>query len=133
MRSSCIFAAIVLAAAGGDAHADPCEAQLPRLGQAFAGLVRYVGDGDSLCVGPSSDPKEWIEVRLGDFYAPELREPGGEAAKHALQSVALNRQINCVAGKRSYDRVIAVCRLGGAPIGDILRARGAREGGRGSQ
>jgi len=38
------------------AHADPCEGRLPdRAGQTFSGVVRYIGDGDSLCVDPASD------------------------------------------------------------------------------
>ena len=46
------------------AQADPCEGRLPtRHGETFAGTVRYVGDGDSLCVGRTSDPNDWIEVR----------------------------------------------------------------------
>ncbi len=42
-----------------------------------ASTVRYVGDGDSLCVGKTTDPNAWIEVRLADFNAPELHEDGG--------------------------------------------------------
>jgi len=64
------------------AFADPCEGPLPRTaGAEFSGVVRYVGDGDSLCVGNSSDPATWIEVRLADFNAPELHRDGGCARK----------------------------------------------------
>lgn len=43
--------------AAGAASADPCTAPLPsHSGDRFAGTVRYVGDGDSLCVGASSNP-----------------------------------------------------------------------------
>ena len=67
------------------AKADPCEGPLPsRPSVEFSGTVRYVGDGDSLCVGQTDDPNEWIEVRIADFDAPELHRPGGEAAKAAL-------------------------------------------------
>jgi micrococcal nuclease len=72
-----------------------------------------------------------IEVRLADFYAPELREPGGEEAKAALSKIALRQQVTCVAGKKSWDRTIAVCRLGSQSIGDLMRAVGVPEGGRG--
>lgn len=37
----------------------------------------YIADGDSLCVEVSPGPAGWVEVRLADFYAPELSEPGG--------------------------------------------------------
>jgi len=65
------------------ALADPCAAPLPRAGTVFDGQVRYVGDGDSICVGKTNDPAEWIEIRVADFFAPELNSPGGvEANPH---------------------------------------------------
>lgn len=124
-----VAAAIVLAAAS--AQADPCRAPLPRQGSSFAGEVRYVGDGDSLCVGPGPDPLSWIEVRLADFYAPELHEDGGPAARDTLIRLARGRRLVCVAEHRSYDRIVALCTLGGRPLGDLLRRAGDREGGNG--
>lgn len=128
--------AICLAALPSLAWADPCEGGLPRrVGEAFSGQVRYVGDGDSLCVGNSSDPATWIEVRLADFNAPELHADGGQAAKTALERLAMGQQAQCIATRGrngrvvSYDRVIATCRIGGRRLGDALRAVGAREGG----
>ena len=79
--------AATLLAAPAVALADPCEGALPAPGARFDGPVRYVGDGDSLCVGRSSDPSTWIEVRVSDFYAPELNSPGGRAAKTMLEDV----------------------------------------------
>ncbi|MBL8551000.1 MAG: hypothetical protein JNJ73_13520 [Hyphomonadaceae bacterium] len=118
------------------AFADPCEGPLPRrVGAEFSGVVRYVGDGDSLCVGTSSDPADWIEVRLADFDAPELHADGGAAARTALERLAMGQNARCVATRGrngrvvSYDRVIATCRIGGRRIGDALRSAGAREGG----
>lgn len=73
------------------ALADPCTGPLPKEGARFSGVVRYVGDGDGLCVGASSDPSTWIEVRLADFYAPELHDPGGAEAKAALARLAQNK------------------------------------------
>jgi endonuclease YncB( thermonuclease family) len=84
------------------------------------------------------DPNEWIEVRLADFNAPELHQPGGAAAKAALERialVALDHEVICTTerGRRgrviSYDRVIARCRIGGDGIGDLLRHAGVAEGG----
>lgn len=119
------------------AFADPCEGDLPqRAGVQFSGTVRYVGDGDGLCVGASSDPRTWVEVRLADFNAPELNTPLGAAAKAVLERIALGRAAQCVAGggrtRRvvSYDRVIATCRIGGRRIGDLMREAGIEEGGR---
>ena len=52
-------------------------------GRTFAGPVRYMGDGDSLCVGRSANPTSWIAVRLADFDAPELQDPRDARAKAA--------------------------------------------------
>lgn len=80
------IAALFLAPAA--ARADPCEGPLPTVaGRTFSGPVRYVGDGDSLCVGRSASPKSWIEVRLADFDAPELQDARGARAKALLQAV----------------------------------------------
>ena len=97
----------------------------------FVGIVRYVGDGDSLCIGGTSDPANWIEVRLVNFYAPELGEPDGRAAKRALEQLAIGRTLHCMADHRPYNRVVATCRLGGRDLGVLMRERGIREGGRG--
>ena len=118
------------------AFADPCEGPLPqRAGETFSGIVRYVGDGDGLCVGANNDPNTWIEVRLADFDAPELQSREGRSAKAALQRIAMGHQARCTAGggRRgnviSYDRVIATCRIDGRRIGDLMRAAGVDEGG----
>lgn len=121
------------------ASADPCKAipdkgPMPAYlgsGSQFSGPVAYVGDGDSLCVALGSGPASWVEVRLADFYAPELNEPGGRLAKSTLEQIAVGRMASCVAGHRSHDRVVARCTLGGRSIGDLMRARGVREGGNG--
>ncbi|AQR63184.1 nuclease [Brevundimonas sp. LM2] len=118
------------------ACADPCEGRLPtQAGQGFGGLVRYVGDGDSLCVGEAADPRTWVEVRLADFDAPELHSPTGRADRDRLSRLVQGRRLSCTAVRgRSgriivYDRVIAQCRLDGRGLGDLLRAAGGREGG----
>ncbi len=119
------------------ARADPCEGRLPsRSGETFSGLVRYIGDGDSLCLGPTNDPASWIEVRLSDFDAPELNSRTGRADRDRLSRLAMGRVLDCVAvrGRNGrvivYDRVIASCRLNGRRVGDLLQQAGGREGGR---
>lgn len=134
-----LIAACVLAAgtAATPAAADPCTAPIPtRAGHSFWGQVRYVGDGDSLCVGDSPDPTTWIEVRLADFDAPELHAAFGARAKSALEDLALGRAAFCTAVRgrngrvQVYDRVIAVCRISGRSIGTLLRQIGTPQGGR---
>jgi endonuclease YncB( thermonuclease family) len=134
-----LFWALLASPFATAALADPCEAIPDRgpmpaylhKGAQFSGPVVYIGDGDSLCVGVGPQPSEWVEVRLADFYAPELREPGGQAAKGALAGIAMGRRAQCVAEHRSYDRVVAVCRIEGRSVGDLMRAAGVSEGGRG--
>lgn len=135
LRASLI--ALAVSAFPAIAHADPCEGPLPtRVGESFAGTVRYVGDGDGLCVGQSNDPNTWIEVRMADFNAPELSTPHGPAAKATLERIALGREVRCTAGGGrtsrviSYDRVIATCRIDGRRIGDLMREASVEEGGR---
>lgn len=103
---------------------DGCTAALPARGARFSGRVTRIIDGDGLCV-------EGIEVRVADFYAPELSAPGGREAKAALTRIALGKHASCEAGRRSYDRVVATCDIDGVTIGDAMRRAGIGEGGRG--
>lgn len=126
-------------AAAGAARADPCRA-VPDHGRAppwlspgttFEGPVTYVGDGDSLCVAMGATPETWVEVRLATFSAPELSEPQGAAAKQTLTRLVAGKRLVCVAGRQTYDRIAAQCRLGGRDVGDLMRNAGVAEGGRG--
>lgn len=135
MKRFLILCGFILAPAV--AHADPCEGRLPdRAGATFSDLVRHIGDGDSLCVGSSTDPSTWIEVRLSDFDAPELQSPTGRTDRDRLSGLVRGRVLNCVAvrGRNGrvivYDRVIASCRMNGRRVGELLRAAGGREGGK---
>jgi endonuclease YncB( thermonuclease family) len=141
MRATWLGLSLALSAASwaASARADPCRA-IPDHGAApdylapgrtFTGPVVYVGDGDSLCVAVGPGAVGWVEVRLADFYAPELAAAGGAEAKAALTRIAKGRQATCVADHQTYDRIAAVCRLGGRSIGDLMRAAGVPEGGNG--
>lgn len=138
MNPSVLAAILVFAAS--PAWADPCKAipdqgPMPahlKSGRTFSGPVTYVGDGDSLCVAVGGRaPENLVEVRVADFYGPELNAPGGRAAKATLEHVAKGRHAVCTAGRRSYDRVVATCRIGGVSIGDLMRGAGVQEGGNG--
>lgn len=136
MIRSILITTIVMIALPAVARADPCEGQLPSsAGTVFIGAVRYVGDGDSLCIGQTTDPSEWIEVRLADFDAPELHESEGRRSRDVLVTLVRGRQVTCTAERGrsgrviSHDRVIATCRLSGRRLGELLRAQGAPQGG----
>lgn len=132
------YLATALTLFAGPAFADPCEARVSgyKPGATVAGVIRYVGDGDGLCIGPGDDPTTWTEIRLADFYAPELNEPGGRQAKAALDRFVGQRAV-CTAERgsngstRSYDRLIARCTVNGRSLADSLRKAGSLEGGRG--
>jgi len=128
------FAAVMFWA--GNAFADPCEAALPaKAGSVFTGTVHYVVDGDGICIGTSSDPNTWIEVRLADFDAPEMSTDEGRSAKDEMTRLAKGKQADCVtrpgrSGRTtSYDRVIASCSIDGASLASLMREAGVPEGG----
>jgi endonuclease YncB( thermonuclease family) len=134
LAATALFAATLALASA--ANADPCAARLPtREGAEFSGVVRYVGDGDSICVGPADSGGEtWIEVRLMDFDAPEMRQAGGREARDTLRRLVLDREAHCVVtrgrtGTRSFHRTHAICRVDGQTIGDAMRGAGVLTGG----
>jgi hypothetical protein len=112
----------------GCAMADPCEAPLPHAGERFSGRVTWIIDGDGFCVG---EAQGGVEVRTEDFYACELSEPGGEAAKQIAHDLLYGKNVDCIASHKSYDRIVATCTVGGVKVGDLMRAHHACEGGRG--
>lgn len=136
IRTAIILAALTLAT---PALADPCKAipdrgPMPtylKRGATFSGPVSYVGDGDSLCVAVGQGAANWVEVRVEDFYAPELNAAGGREAKQTLTRLAYGKRAVCVASHRSHDRVVATCRINGVSVGDLMRGAGVVEGGNG--
>ena len=123
--------------------ADPCTAIQERgplppyiaLGKPFRGQVSHIIDGDGLCVATGNGQNTWVEVRLADFFAPELNA-GGRAANATLARLTMNRAIVCVPERgfngdiRTWDRIVARCRIGNRSVGDLMRGAGVREGGR---
>ncbi len=113
------------------AASDGCDAPLPSPGEVFRGPVTRVIDGDSLCVGG-------VEVRLGDFDAPERGERGASEASAALRRIASGREVvcrTCEGARRagrciSYDRIVATCRIDGRALGEAMRDLRVAGGGR---
>lgn len=143
--------AVVLLGAS-PAFADPCKAipdrgpmpgwvkPLMRPGATFSGRVVHIIDGDGLCLATvafPTRPETWLEIRIADFAAPEIREPGGKEAKAVMSRLALGKLAVCTVQRdrkgrstRSFDRVIASCSVNGAGLADQLRRAGVMEGGR---
>lgn len=93
-------------------------------------MSQRIVDGNGFCVDKD---RGGIEVRLADFNACELNEEGGQAAKLNLRKIVFCKQVECVAGDRSYDRVVAHSIVDGQPVGDVLRRAGTCEGVRGEK
>lgn len=132
---------LALVATSAPAFADTCNAPLPKdgdrvmgSGDRLTGWVTFIIDGDSFCVSttPPATPHSSFEVRLGDFNAPELGEPGGHGAKDALSKLTLGQKVECwLDDQDKLNRIVAVCTLCHENIGDLLRAQGVRESSRG--
>lgn len=139
MMRQVLLAALLATGLATAAAADPCTAvpetgptpEHLKPGKRFGGPVSYVGDGDSFCVATGATNASWVEVRIADFNAPELSEPGGAAARDALEHLVRYKQASCVAGNRTHDRIAARCTVAGQPVADLLRGAGVREGGNG--
>jgi hypothetical protein len=84
-----------------------------------------------MAVGPRAG-LDWVEVRLADFFAPELSSASGRAPKAALTRLALGKQASCVAGASTYDRIAVRCQIDGNANGDLMNVAGIKEGGRGT-
>ena len=88
--------------------------QAVRSGDQIEDVVGKVIDGDTLYVGS-------VNIRLQGIAAPELDEPFGPEARDFLTAIALDKQARCqLTGKRSWDRQVATCTVGGRDIGRLI-------------
>ncbi len=80
-----------------------------------AGIVTSVTDGDTFRSGK-------LRVRLSGINAPEMDEPGGEAAKQALADMIYGKPLLCSdKGKDTFGRQLASCRIeNGEDIGTLM-------------
>lgn len=74
-------------------------------------------DGDTFRMGHRS-------VRLWGIDAPELHEAGGPAAKEALSLLLQDKTLTCVPKGRSYERIVARCKIEGRDLGELLTRTG---------
>lgn len=108
-----------------------CTAHWPRKGMTYAGEMRTIRDGDTVCVCSGTDPRTCVRTRLADFYAPEIYEPGGVEARDTLAGIAAGRRWVCTYHHVTRNRAASYCEADGQRIGDLMRAAGVREGGNG--
>jgi len=88
--------------------------QASRAGGQVEGVISRVLDGDTLFVGA-------VNIRLQGIAAPELDEPFGPEARDFLIAIALGKRARCdLAGERSFDRQVAVCRVDGQDLGRLM-------------
>lgn len=90
-----VLAALALSCAA--APAAPPKSQGPGSG-ALEGTVTRVIDGDTLVITPKAGG-EALQLRLADIDAPEICQPGGDAARQFLSALVLNQPVR-VAGAR---------------------------------
>ena len=127
-----LLAAVVLGALAlpAAAQAAACRDQTPKFapGAKFAGDVRHIIDGQTICVGRARNPETWIRVRLADLG--DLKRPASWSAKRTLSRLSLGKYAVCTVSRRTRAQspaqpVTAVCRVAGVSLaGRVRKANG---------
>jgi endonuclease YncB( thermonuclease family) len=92
--------------------------------RARAALVLHVSDGDTLWVLPDHDG-EALKLRLAGIDAPELCQPWGVQAWHALQARLQGQRVQVVTGRLdTYGRWLAQVWHQGQDVGGWMVAQG---------
>ena len=105
------------APAGRELDVD-AEAPAGREGESIDGVVSRVHDGDTVTL--TVDGAE-IKVRLGQIDAPELHQPWGSEAMHALESAAEGKPGRIeVLDIDPYDRRVARLFVAGEHVNEAL-------------
>lgn len=77
--------------------------------------IAYVIDGDTIIIARE-------RIRIQNFNAPELDQPGGQAAKAKLQAITRGKTVHCDGKARDrYARLVARCSVNGMDIGQEMR------------
>jgi len=88
----------------------------------FPAQVVSVHDGDTITVRSS----ETYKIRLYGIDAPELKQPHGQASKHALSKMTFGKSINVIpTGKDRYGRVVAKVESDGVNVNRAMVEQGA--------
>lgn len=81
---------------------------------ALDGPARVI-DGDTMVIAHE-------RIRLQNFNAPELDQPGGQQAKAKLQQITRGKTVHCDGKARDkYARLVARCSVNGVDIGKEMR------------
>lgn len=75
------------------------------IGAAFVCLMPGAHDGDTFRC------QDGTRVRVWGVDSPELKTPAGPAATRALANMITGHNLTCERKGKSYDRVVALCRL----------------------
>ena len=98
MRRDCLVVLLFLSVLVSPAFAET---------KVYAGVVRYVVDGDSLYLAGLK-----TQVRLWGVDAPERGEPGFYAARNTLKLLAAGKPLLCLRMDiDKYKRIVARCQL----------------------
>ena len=87
--------------------------------------VDRVIDGDTFNVqnGWSYNGRTGSKVRIADFYAPELHESGGQAAKDLLSRYVLHKHVELKSAQGfSYERLVCDVFVDGKNVAALLRS-----------
>lgn len=108
MRSAVLAGVCVSAALSSSEATSPTVAQS---GEVITGIVAEVYDGDGLWFEDGDGNRNTnLAVRLFGINAPEMKAPGGQAAKKFLSQRIKGRHARCAVQKiDSYHRPVAVC------------------------
>lgn len=81
---------------------------------AIDGPARVV-DGDTLVIARE-------RIRIQNYNAPELDQPGGQAAKARMEALTRGKTVHCDGKARDrYGRLVARCDVDGNDLGKAMR------------
>lgn len=87
---------------------------------AFAGVVSYVSDGDTLWVQPDAGGRVQ-KLRIDGIDAPEICQSGGKASRDLLAQRALHQRVQVVVRRHDmYGRGLARIELNGRDLGEQM-------------
>lgn len=102
----------------------PAPAAGPAATAQLHGVVTWVSDGDTLWVRPARGERP-LKVRLQHIDAPEICQPGGPAARRALERLVLGQPVRVVGSLHDdYGRRLARVLRGRRDVGEQLVREG---------